>query len=291
VSIPSPIAVAVEPAQTRLSAITDEAPKILAFLRRDFLIALSYRTAFVSAIAAILVQAVVFYYVGRMVDADVLPTYGGGEVTYMEFVVIGMALGTFLALGLGQVASALRTEQLTGTLESVLMTPTSPATIQIGSVAYQLLFMPLRTFIFIALISVLFGLHYTWAGLGPALVVVLFFLPFVWGLGLVGAASIVTFKRGGAGVGLATALLTLVSGVYFPLTLLPGWLQTVAEVNPLALSIQDLREALLGAAGWTEIAPDLLVLAPLSTLSLLAGLVAFRIALRREKRLGTISLY
>jgi ABC-2 type transport system permease protein len=289
--MPGHIIGVVERPQTWLAVMRDEAPKILAFLRRDFLIALSYRAAFVSAIAAILVQAVVFYYVGRMVDPDVLPRYGGGEVTYMEFVVIGMALGTFLALGLGQVASALRTEQLTGTLESVLMTPTSPSTIQIGSVAYQLLFMPLRTFVFIALISVLFGLHYTWAGLGPALVVVLCFLPFVWGLGLVGAASIVTFKRGGAGVGLGAGVLTLISGVYFPLTLFPGWLQTAAEVNPLAVAIQDVREALLGAAGWSEIAPDLLVLVPLSALSLVAGLVAFRIALRREKRLGTISLY
>ena len=52
-----------------------------------------------------------------------------------------------------------------------------------------------------------------------------------------------------------------------------------------------MREALLGGASWSEIAPTLLMLIPLSAASLAGGLVAFRYALRRENRLGTLGLY
>jgi ABC-2 type transport system permease protein len=109
-----------------------EAPKVLAFLRRDLLIALSYRTAFVAEIGGIVVQAITFYFVGRMVDPGVLPAYDGSRATYMQFVTVGIALGMFMVIGLGQVAASVRGEQLMGTLESVLLTPTASATIQIG---------------------------------------------------------------------------------------------------------------------------------------------------------------
>jgi hypothetical protein len=52
-----------------------------------------------------------------------------------------------------------------------------------------------------------------------------------------------------------------------------------------------MREALLGGAGWAQIAPSLLKLAPLSVLGLAAGMLAFRLALKRERRLGTLGLY
>ena len=67
-----------------------------------------------------------------MIDPDVLPTYGGSEVTYSEFAAVGIAVGVFIQFGLNRVSAAMRGEQLMGTLESVLVTPTAPATIQLG---------------------------------------------------------------------------------------------------------------------------------------------------------------
>jgi uncharacterized membrane protein (UPF0182 family) len=52
-----------------------------------------------------------------------------------------------------------------------------------------------------------------------------------------------------------------------------------------------MREALLGGAGWTDVAPSLLVLAPMSAFSLIVGMAIFRLAVRRERRLGTLGLY
>jgi ABC-2 type transport system permease protein len=268
-----------------------EAAKVPAFLRRDFLIAWSYRMSFFSEIGGMLVQAVTFYFVGLLVNETLLPTYGGEQVTYMDFAAVGIAFGAFLSVGLGNVATAVRQEQLMGTLESLLMTPTLPATIQMGSVAYGLLFVPLRTGIFLALIAFAFGLNFSADGIAPAALIFLLFTPVVWGLGLLSAAGVMTFKRGTAGIGLGVTLLVLGSGAYFPLELLPDWAERLAQLNPLAIAIEGVRDALLGGAGWASLTSDVLLLVPMAAISLAAGMAAFRLAVRREHRRGTIGLY
>ncbi len=271
--------------------VLGEARKLNAFVRRDFLVAWSYRMGFFSDAANLVGQALVFSFISLMVDPDVLPTYGGNEVSYLEFAAIGIALGVFVQFALDRVAVAVRGEQLMGTLESVLMTPTSPVTIQLGSVAFDLLYIPIRTVIFLGGIALVFGLHFQASGILPAILILLCFIPFVWGLGVLSAAAILTFRRGAGLVGIAMIGLALVSGVYFPIDLLPDWLERIAELNPIALAIQGMREALLGGASAVDGVRTAAILLPMSLVSLVVGMYAFRLAVRRELRRGSLGLY
>jgi ABC-type multidrug transport system permease subunit len=268
-----------------------EAGKVGAFLRRDFLIAWSYRMSFVSDVAGLILMLTTFSFVGKLVDPAKLPSYDGRHATYMEFVVVGLAVGAFIQLGLHRVSVAIRNEQLLGTLESLLMTPTTSATLQLGSIVYDVVYIPVRTAIFIAVAAVVFGLDLELGGVAEATAVLVVFVPFVWGLGVAAAAGVLTFKRGAGVLGFGGTLLVLASGAYFPVGLLPGWLEATARVNPVAVAINAMREALIGGAGWAEIAPDLLYLVPMAILSLGFGVLAFSLALARERRNGTLGLY
>ena len=137
-----------------------------------------------------------------------------------------MTLGGFVHLGLERVSAALRNEQLMGTLESLLTTPTSSQTVQVGSVLFDLIFIPLRMGLLLLMLALVFGLGLDIGGVPQSLVLLVFFMPFVWGLGILAAAITLTFRRGAGIVGLATGALTLISGLYFPLALLPNWLET-----------------------------------------------------------------
>jgi ABC-2 type transport system permease protein len=189
------------------------------------------------------------------------------------------------------VATAIRQEQMIGTLEALLVTPTSPTTVQAGSVAFDLLFIPIRMGLLLAAVAVTLGLGYEPSGILPSLVVLAVFVPFVWGLGLVTAAAIVTFRRGEGLLGVTMSVLGLASGAFFPLALLPDWIQALAEANPVAIAMEGTREALIGGAGWGALGPELLVLGVLSVAALFAGVAAFRAALAREHRRGTLGLY
>ncbi len=63
-----------------------------------------------------------------------------------------------------QVSTALRQEQLTGTFEALLATPTAGATLQFGSIAYTLLFVPIRAAVLLCAIALGFGLDLQLSG-------------------------------------------------------------------------------------------------------------------------------
>jgi ABC-2 type transport system permease protein len=275
----------------RVDAVRGELAKLPAFIRRDFLTLLSYRMGFVSDWVGLAFQVIFLYFVGKLVDTSQLPTFGGKSVTYLEFAAVGIALGVFIQIGLARVSTAIRSEQMIGTLESLLVTPTAPATIQLGSAMFDVVYIPVRTAVFLGAVAGIFGLHFSGDGIVPAAIVLLVFAPVMWGLGLISAAAVLTFRRGEGFIGIGASLLALSSGAYFPLSLLPGWVATVAELNPLAIALKAMRDAVLGGEGWAVVPHAVAVLAPSSVITLVLGSLAFRLALGRERRLGTLGLY
>ncbi|MDP8940295.1 MAG: ABC transporter permease [Actinomycetota bacterium] len=87
---------------------------------------------------------------------------------------------------------------------------------------------------------------------------------------------------------IVSSLLLLVSGVYYPVEVLPDWMKAIATVSPVTYALNGARDALLDGAGlaqlWTSIAPLLvmgLVFVPL-------GLLIFRAGERYAKRTGKL---
>jgi ABC-2 type transport system permease protein len=209
----------------------------------------------------------------------------------MAFVGVGIALGAFMQIGLGRVVSAIRNEQVLGTIESLFMTPTRPLTIQVGLVVYDLLYVPIRTAIFLGIVMGAFGIRFELGAVMPALAILLVFIPMVWGLGMLGAGAVLTFRRGGGVVGFIGAALSVASGAYFPLSLLPDGLARALEASPIAVAFDASRRTLIGGEGWTGIAGDFAYLSLSAILSLALGLLAVRAAIQRERRMGTLSHY
>jgi ABC-2 type transport system permease protein len=268
-----------------------EAAKVPAFVRRDWKIALSYRAVFIGDAISLATQIVVFYFIADLVDPGKLPAYGGTVPSYLAFVAIGLVINLTAGVLVHQVSVALRQEQLTGTFEALLATPTRGATLQVGSVSYTLMLLPLRAGVLLTAIAVGFGLDFHLSGVGPALVLLVAFLPFTWGLGLTTAAAVVTFRRGSGATGMLVTLLGLFSGAVFPIALLPPLLRTIAEWNPFAIAIDGVRSALIGGTGWGPALDALMRLLPLSVAALIIGVLCFRAAVARERRLGTLGLY
>jgi len=274
-----------------VTTIRAELRKLPAFMRRDLLIALSYRAAFITDWLSMFAQILMIYFVGRIVSPDAIPEYGGTQATYMEFVAVGITVSSFMGVGLGRVFAAIRQEQVLGTLETLLLTPTALTTVQIGSVVYDLAYVPIRTFIFLGLTSLVFGTTYDWSGLVPAAVVLIAFVPFVWGVGVLAAAWTLTFKRGTGVVGILTSVLTIGSGAYFPLEVIPGWAESIFAWSPVTIALEASRDALLGGAGFLDVLPSILLLIPFAAASLAFGVWTFRLALERERRRGSLGLY
>lgn len=266
-----------------------ELRKLGAFARRDVQIKLSYRTGFIGDITGLLVQSFLFYFVGKLVDPSKIPAAGPNP--YMSFAAVGIVVAAVMQIGLARVVSAVEREQVIGTLDSLLVTPTSFWTIQIGSVGYDLVYVPLRTTAFFVIVTLLYGVPVSPGGILPALVVLLAYLPFVWGLGVGISAAVLTFKRGSGLLGLVGTALALGSGAYFPVSVMPSWLRPIVENNPLTTAMDALRGVLIHGEHWSVVVPSVIVLLAFGAATLTVGLTCFRLAVARERRRGTIGLY
>jgi ABC-2 type transport system permease protein len=271
--------------------VVEEIRKLPAFLRRDFLVAWTYRLAFVVDWLNLFGQILVFSLVGRLIDPSTLPVIGGEQVTYVEFVVTGIAVTTLLQISLGRVVAATREEQLMGTLEALLMTPTSQWTIQVGLVVYDLVYVPIRTLGIVLIAVLLFDASIHASGLGPAIAILLMFMLFAWGVGMLGAALVLTFRRGVNVLTFATSIVMIGSNAYVPVDVLPSWAAWIAVINPVTFAIDGVRGALLGGGGWQDAVDTIVILLPIALISLIVGVVSIKLALARERRRGTLGLY
>jgi ABC-type polysaccharide/polyol phosphate export permease len=268
-----------------------ELRKIPAFVRRDFLVTWSYRFAFLSDFVNMFVQIITFGLVGQIVNPASLPEYGGSQPGYVEFVVVGIVVTSFLQIALSRVVNVIRQEQFQGTLEEIMMTPTTTSMFQIGSVAYDLVYVPVRTTLFLLAVSLLTNISFTPSGYFLAVPILLVFIPFVWGLGIITAAATLTFRRGAGLITFFVSGLVLLSESYFPISVFPAWLESIARINPLYVALRAVRELVIGSSGWDVVPGTLAYLAPWAALSLIAGTWAFRWALARERRAGTLGSY
>ena len=274
----------------RIDDLVLEIRKVAAFFRRDLLVSFSYRMSFFNDWFGVIVQLVTFSYVSKLVDPAQIPGTGGTSQGYLEFVIVGLVVSSFLNVGLGRVVSSIRSEQMLGTLEMLLITPTAPATMQLGVVAYALVYVPIRSALLLLGLGLLFGVDLYYSGLLPFSIILLAFIPFVWGVGVTSAASVLAFRRGGV-TGLIAVGLTLTSGAFFPLELLPGWVERIADFNPLAIALRGAREAMLRGTGAADAVGVAVSLLPFAAGALGIGFLALRLALRRERRRGSLGLY
>ena len=97
----------------------------------------------------------------------------------------------------------------------------------------------------IAVAAIFFGLDLRWETLPLALPAALLAALSFSALALAVTAALIVFKQA-PGLGALLAGITLVSGLYFPAQLLPGWIRWTAEVQPFTPAVDLLRNLLVG---------------------------------------------
>ena len=84
------------------------------------------------------------------------------------------------------------------------------------------------------------------------------------------------------------AVVLLVSGVYYPTSVLPGWMQALSVVSPATYVIHGMRAALLDGADVGAVWPDLWPALVVGAVSIPLGLRLFLLAERHAKRTGRL---
>lgn len=279
------------------NAVSSAVAVLLACLRRDFRIARSYKLAFVLRFSGAFFQVIVFFFISRLMGAGVNPAlsvYGGN---YFAYVLIGLAFSRLFSLSLTGYAGAISEAQQTGTLEAQAVLPVPLPLLVAGANLWPFLFATGETVLYL-LLGMALGASMTAANLLAALLILLLACVAISGLGLMGAALILLYKRGNAVAWAVEAAAALLAGVYFPPDLLPGPLKNLSALLPHTYALAGLRSTLLqpaapalnpgGIAGFT---PLLLPLAGFCLVLIPAGVLALRWAYRQARMRGNLAQY
>jgi len=265
--------------------------KPFAFLRRDFKTEVSYRLSFLSQFAGIFFSVVMFYFIAVLFGEAASPyltAYGGD---YFPFVLIGIAFYRYLGVALSSFSSTLREGQVTGTLETMLVTPTRPLSILVYSSQWSFLHATYEVLLYLILGVVFFGFRIGQANVVSGLVILILTILSFSSFGILSAAFVLVYKRGDPISFFFGPLSALLGGVYYPVTVLPEILQKGSACLPLTYSLRAMRHAILQGASLAELGMDITALALFALVGIPLSLIVFSKALRRAKEDGTLLQY
>jgi ABC-2 type transport system permease protein len=257
--------------------------KAWAFFKRDLQTDLSYKLSFALQVADILVGIGAFYFLARILGKA---AYQGYEP--FPFILVGMAVNGYMGTSLACFAQAIRGNQPLGTLKMVLVTPTSPVAFVLFSSLYPFFRAALDALLYLLVGSTL-GLSLGRVNL--LAVLLLFFLSVAAfsSIGILSATFTLIFKRGDPFLWLFAGLSWLLGGVFYPLQVLPRFLQRAGQFLPITHTLVGMRAALLHNASIVELLPQIAVLGAFALVGLPLSLLAFHLGVRWARITGTLS--
>ena len=205
------------------------------------------------------------------------------------YLLVGALLWTYLSLVFVEISLAITWERWEGTIEYTFMAPVKRVTHLLGICLFALLYGLIRA-AFVTLVTVLlFQLDLSRADfLAAGMLLLASILPLI-GLGILTAVLPLLSPEKGEQMAIAVqGVILLVSGVYYPLTVLPPPLRALGEVSPLTYTLAGVRESLLNGAHVGDQLATVGVLLLMGGLLVPAGLTLFGWAERRAKRLGLL---
>jgi ABC-2 type transport system permease protein len=202
---------------------------------------------------------------------------------------IGAVIWSYLGIVFEILTETVAWERWEGTIEYTFMAPLSRAVHLLGMGAFAVLYGVLRTAGLFAVVALFFGLDFPGADFGAALLLLAVASVSFVGVGMVTAVLPLVSPEKGAQLGfIAQGLLLVVSGVYYPVEVMPGWMQAVATISPATYALNGIRAAVLDGAGVGAVWGDLWPLLVLGAVAIPAGLAVFRAGERYAKRHGKL---
>ena len=262
-----------------------------AFIRREMAAMGGYRTAFVIRLMGFGLAVGSLLFLSRFIGAAVNPHLSAYRGNYLGFAVIGILGTEFQQVGVSVLAQRIRFSQVMGTLEAEIATPAPPWMVLGAPPVYEFVLSALRSSAYRLGAKLLLGLDLSRINvLSLALAVPLIVAAFA-GLGLLAAGTTMLVRRLNPVAMVIGSLSFFVSGVMYPVTVLPSWLRMLGTFLPLTHALAVLRGALLVGATPSQIQGGLLALLIFAATLAPIGAVTFAFALRRARIDGSLSHY
>jgi ABC-2 type transport system permease protein len=225
-------------------------------------------------------------FIGKGVEA------AGGKVDIdrlTTILLIGAVIWSYLGIVFELLIETVAWERWEGTIEYTFMAPLTRAVHLLGTGVFAVLYGLVRAGIVFTVIAAFFGLHMPDANFGSALLLLAVASVSFVGIGMMTAVLPLISPEKGTQFGyVAQGLMLVVSGVYYPVSVLPQAMQWIATVSPATYALRGMRRAILDGAGVGAVWGDIWPLIVIGVVSVPLGLWVFRRGELHAKRHGKL---
>jgi ABC-2 type transport system permease protein len=202
---------------------------------------------------------------------------------------IGAVVWSYLGLVFEIETETVAWERWEGTIEYTFMAPLSRPAHLLGMGAFAVLYGVVRTVLLFGLVAAFLDVHFGNPNFASAtLVLAVSSFSFV-GIGMMTAVLPLISPEKGTQLGfIAQGLLLVVSGVYYPVSVLPQWMQWISVISPATYTLEGARKAVLDGAGVAALWGDIWPLIVIGAIAIPLGLYVFAMGERYAKRHGRL---
>jgi len=256
------------------------------YVQRNYFLTKRYFMWEVVWLVYVTINAMAITFIGAGVEAV------GGTVDtkfLMTYLLVGALLWNYLSMLFDVLSETVSWERWEGTIEYTFMSPSSRITHLLGMGFYAVVYGILQTVLTLGVCMAFFDLDLSNANYWGALLVLAVASISLVGFGVVAAVLPLLSPEKGQQVSyIVSSVLLLVSGVYYEVEVLPGWMQAIATVSPVTYALQGARAALQEGAGIAELWESIRVLLVMGVVFVPLGLFVFHLGERYAKKTGKL---
>ena len=271
--------------------MSNDTGKIFAFIKRDFITEKSYKLSFFLLILGTLASIAIFFFIDLLFGEKIAPHLIEYGVGYFPYVIIGLALLNFVGVGMGSVSSSIREEQLMGTLEAILLTPTRLFSFILAMVIWNTILALIELIIYLVLGVLVFGIDFSQVNILSALTTMFLTIISFGSLGIISASFIMVFKKGDPVSWLINTFAGVLGGVYFPVSILPGWLRFFSYFLPITYAVRMMELAVHRGYSLWMLRTEAGILGLLTIVLIFLASIFFKGAVRRVRVDGSLVQY
>ena len=163
---------------------------------------------------------------------------------------IGAVIWAYLGIIFEILTETVAWERWEGTIEYTFMAPLSRPVHLIGMGLFAIVYGIVRASLIFGVVAAFFSLHMPDANFGTALLLLAVASVSFIGIGMMTAVLPLISPEKGTQLGfMGQGIMLVVSGVYYPVSVLPGWMQAISRVSPATYALRGIRHAILQGAG------------------------------------------
>ena len=216
----------------------------------------------------------------------------GGQIDVNRtttILLIGAVIWSYLGIIFEILTETVAWERWEGTIEYTFMAPLARSVHLIGMGLFAVLYGLVRAAIVFVVIALFFGLHMPDANFVAALILLIIASVSFIGIGMMTAVLPLISPEKGTQLGyIAQGLMLVVSGVYYEVDVLPGWMQAIATISPATYALEGIRASILDGADVGALWGDIWPLIVIGAVSIPLGLWIFSIGEQYAKRHGKL---